>query len=134
MDSAVFLKGYQWPFDAHKTVGGSSLIDILVYIETVMRGRRVFLDYRRNAEGFSFEDLSREALEYLTRSQALLETSFFHPSGLFYSILLIDGPHHVRPMARADMEGISDARWRDAPAPRRMAETVILLIFRIKLS
>ena len=42
--------------------------------------------------------------------QSLLEESFFHPSGLFYSILLIDGPHHVRPMARADMEGISDAQ------------------------
>lgn len=40
--------------------------------------------------------------------QSLLEESFFHPSGLFYSILLIDGPRHVRPMARADMVGISD--------------------------
>lgn len=40
--------------------------------------------------------------------QSLLEQSFFHPSGLFYSLLLIDGPHHVRPMARTDMEGISD--------------------------
>ncbi len=40
--------------------------------------------------------------------QSLLEESFFHPSGLFYSILLIDGPHHVRPMARADVAGISD--------------------------
>jgi hypothetical protein len=40
--------------------------------------------------------------------QSLLEESFFHPSGLFYSILLIDGPHHVRPVGRADMEGISD--------------------------
>jgi succinate dehydrogenase/fumarate reductase flavoprotein subunit len=74
MSSLVFLKGYQWPFDVRKAVGGSSLIDILVYIETVIRGRRVFLDYRHNPEGFSFDDLSREALEYLTRSQALLET------------------------------------------------------------
>lgn len=40
--------------------------------------------------------------------QKLLETSFFHPSGLFYSILLIDGPDHVRPMGRADLEGVSD--------------------------
>ncbi len=42
--------------------------------------------------------------------QSLLERSFFHPSGLFYSILLIDGPHHVRPMGRADMEAISDSQ------------------------
>jgi len=74
MNSLVFLKGYQWPFDVRKVVGGSSLIDILVHIETVLRGRRVFLDYRRNPEGFSLEDLSREVLQYLTRSQALLET------------------------------------------------------------
>jgi hypothetical protein len=40
--------------------------------------------------------------------QSLLEKSFFHPSGLFYSLLLIDGPRHVRPMARADLEEISD--------------------------
>jgi succinate dehydrogenase/fumarate reductase flavoprotein subunit len=70
----VFLKGYQWPFDARKVMGGSSLVDILVYIETVIQGRRVFLDFRRNPEGFRFEDLSAEALHYLTRSQALLET------------------------------------------------------------
>ncbi|MHC4176540.1 MAG: FAD-binding protein, partial [Planctomycetota bacterium] len=34
--SNVFLKGYQWPFDSRKAVGGSSIIDILVYIETVI--------------------------------------------------------------------------------------------------
>jgi len=74
MNSLVFLKGYQWPFDARKVVGGSSLIDILVYIETALQGRRVFLDYRRNPDGFSFEDLSQEAVQYLTRSQALQDT------------------------------------------------------------
>jgi succinate dehydrogenase/fumarate reductase flavoprotein subunit len=74
MNSYVFLKGYQWPFDARKVVGGSSLIDILVYIESVLKGRRVFLDFRRNPKGFTFDDLSQEALAYLTRSKALLET------------------------------------------------------------
>ena len=42
--SMVFLKGYQWPFDIRKARAGSSLIDLLVYRETVLRGRRVFLD------------------------------------------------------------------------------------------
>jgi len=74
MNSMVFLKGYQWPFDSRKIVGGSSIVDILVYIETVLKGRRVFLDFRANPEGFRFEDLSAEALEYLTRSNALLDT------------------------------------------------------------
>jgi succinate dehydrogenase/fumarate reductase flavoprotein subunit len=74
LHSLVFLKGYQWPFDARKALGGSSLVDILVYIETVKRGRRVFLDYRKNPEGFRVEALAPEALEYLTRSRALLGT------------------------------------------------------------
>jgi len=74
MNSNVFLKGYQWPFDSRKAVGGSSIIDVLVYIETVIQGRRVFLDYRRNPGGFRFEDLSPEALDYLSNSQALQDT------------------------------------------------------------
>jgi succinate dehydrogenase/fumarate reductase flavoprotein subunit len=74
MNSMVFLKGYQWPFDARKVIGGSSLVDILVYVETVLRGRRVFLDFRANPAGFRFDDLSEEARTYLTRSEALLET------------------------------------------------------------
>ncbi len=74
MDSMVFLKGYQWPFDPRKVVGGSSIVDILVYIETVLKGRRVFLDYRMNPAEFDFGGLSREAREYLERSGALFGT------------------------------------------------------------
>jgi succinate dehydrogenase/fumarate reductase flavoprotein subunit len=74
MCSNVFLKGYQWPFDSRKASAGSSIIDLLVYIETVLKGRRVFLDFRENPEGFRFEDLDSEAFEYLEKSNALLET------------------------------------------------------------
>jgi len=74
LSSNVFLKGYQWPCDSRKVVGGSSIVDVLVYIETVVRGRRVFLDFRRNPEGFRLQDLSREALDYLTKSKALQDT------------------------------------------------------------
>jgi succinate dehydrogenase/fumarate reductase flavoprotein subunit len=74
MNSMVFLKGYQWPFDSRKAIGGSSLVDILVYVETVLKGRRVFLDFRRNPAGFRFDDLSQESLTYLARSEALLDT------------------------------------------------------------
>jgi len=74
MHSNVFLKGYQWPFDARRVVGGSSLIDLLVYVETVLRGRRVFLDFRSNPDGFRFEALSDEARQYLANSNALLDT------------------------------------------------------------
>jgi succinate dehydrogenase/fumarate reductase flavoprotein subunit len=72
-DDCVFLKGYQWPFDARK-IDGSSLIDLLVHRETVCLGRRVFLDYRRNPHGFSFSGLGREAHEYLERCGALLDS------------------------------------------------------------
>ena len=65
--SKIFLKGYQWPFDVKK-IDGSSLIDILVYNETIKKNRRVFLDYRRNPTGFDFEQLSDEARIYLEKS------------------------------------------------------------------
>jgi hypothetical protein len=73
-DSLVFLKGYQWPFDSRKSIGGSSLIDILVYVETVLRGRRVYLDYRSNPSNYALEHLSDEAREYLEASQGVLPT------------------------------------------------------------
>lgn len=45
----IFLKGYQWPFDPRKTDNyGSSIIDILVYNETQVKGRRVFMDFMNN--------------------------------------------------------------------------------------
>ena len=47
--SAIFLKGYQWPFDPRKvSQHGSSLIDVLVFRETVFLKRRVYLDFTRN--------------------------------------------------------------------------------------
>jgi succinate dehydrogenase/fumarate reductase flavoprotein subunit len=70
MHSAVFLKGYQWPFDCRKVAGGSSLVDILVYQENVINGRRVWLDYRKDSRGFSLAGLSHEARFYLERSKA----------------------------------------------------------------
>ncbi len=74
LNSMVFLKGYQWPFDAAKAVGGSSIIDILVYIETVIKGRKVYLDFTDNPKGFSFAGLSDEARIYLDKSEAQLGT------------------------------------------------------------
>ncbi len=74
MCSLIFLKGYEWPFDAGKVTNGSSLIDILVYLETAIKRRRVFLDYRHNPKRFSFGDLSKEAYDYLHKSSALVDT------------------------------------------------------------
>ena len=94
----TFLKGYEWPFDAAKCAGGSSLIDLFVFEETVMKGRRVFLDYRENPAalkepagallkasdaGLSAEEtlpeqmkerLPEEAYSYLSQAGALAQT------------------------------------------------------------
>ena len=75
MLSKLFLKGYQWPFDVRKVADGSSIIDILVYLETC-KGRKVYLDYRTNpADGeFSYDALLPEAREYLERAGACFGT------------------------------------------------------------
>ena len=81
LTTAIFLKGYQWPFDPKKVLNyGSSLIDILVYQERVKKGRRTFLDYQKNPSGggiledFSIDLFGQEAHAYLEKSGALLGT------------------------------------------------------------
>jgi len=69
----VFLKGYQWPFDTAK-VPGSSQVDLLVAAEMKEKGRTVYMDFRRNPKGLKFEELSREAYDYLAKSEALFGT------------------------------------------------------------
>ena len=75
MLSKLFLKGYQWPFDVRKVADGSSIIDILVYLESC-KGRRVYLDYRKNPVGgaFDYAKLLPEAREYLERAGACFGT------------------------------------------------------------
>ena len=70
--SFVFLKGYQWPFSFARA-DESSLIDSAVHSE-MLRGRRVYLDYRKNPEGFEFEKLSDEAKEYITATGCMADT------------------------------------------------------------
>lgn len=81
MLDAIFLKGYQWPFDPKKIHGfGSSLIDILVYNETVINSRRVWLDFMHNPNWGSksgeldFALLGKESYQYLKNSNALFGT------------------------------------------------------------
>ncbi len=80
MGTNIFLKGYQWPFDPQRIENcQSSLIDILVFNET-QKGRRVFLDFRKNPIGnsnmktFAIEELENEALDYLKKTGALHKT------------------------------------------------------------
>ncbi|MFI3169573.1 MAG: FAD-binding protein [Faecalibacterium sp.] len=76
MLSKIFLKGYQWPFDVRKIEGGSSIIDVLVYIESCIHGRRIFLDYHANTGDAALDvnALSPEAAEYLQKAGACFGT------------------------------------------------------------
>ncbi|MDR2935989.1 MAG: FAD-binding protein [Rikenellaceae bacterium] len=77
MLTAIFLKGYQWPFDSRKVdAWGSSLIDILVHKEMQEKGRRVFLDFTKNPSVLAsdFSNLGEEALAYLKNSGAMQPT------------------------------------------------------------
>ena len=80
LTKAIFLKGYEWPFDPGKINNwGSSLIDLLVFRETNERKRRVWIDYRRNPSwagngSFKPEMLHREVYNYLSRSDAIRQT------------------------------------------------------------
>ncbi|MFH1731033.1 MAG: FAD-binding protein, partial [Planctomycetota bacterium] len=80
MATAIFLKGYQWPFDPQRIEDcGSSLIDVLVFNET-QKGRRVFMDFLRNPVGsdamapFALDNLEDEAQKYLRGAGALQAT------------------------------------------------------------
>ncbi len=81
LTTAIFRKGYEWPFDSGRVVGlGSSLIDVLVFRETVRLGRRVFLDFLKNPtdptgrETFEVDGLPQEPREYLRNSDATQAT------------------------------------------------------------
>lgn len=75
--SRVFRKGYEWPFDSRRARDGSSVIDLLVYRETKLRGRRVYLDFRRNPAGLDelpYDQLDGEARKYLENAGACFGT------------------------------------------------------------
>ena len=77
MLDAIFLKGYQWPFDSRKIANyGSSLIDILVHQEIHQKGRRVFLDFLHNPTALQhdFSNLGKESYSYLEQSGAFQST------------------------------------------------------------
>ena len=72
LSRAVFLKGYQWPFDPAKISGeGSSLVDMAIYVEKHIKGKRIFLDFTRNPQDFVLEEIGEIAWEYLKNSDAL---------------------------------------------------------------
>ena len=118
--SRLFLKGYQWPFDAAKAEAGSSRIDLLVHEERVLKGRRVFLDYRRNGVGFSLAALSAEARAYLEASGASQATPLarllhMNPGAVAlyreHGIDLAREPLEIAVCAQHNNGGLAASRW-----------------------
>ena len=99
--SMVFLKGYQWPFDVNKIFGGSSVIDLLVYQETVLKKRRVFLDYRVNPGNLEkdrdlpYASMFPEAKEYLSQAGACFGTPIERLKHMNEPAILFYQDHHV---------------------------------------
>lgn len=99
--SMVFLKGYQWPFDVNKIFGGSSVIDLLVYQETVLKKRRVFLDYRVNPGNLEkdrdlpYASMIPEAKEYLSQAGACFGTPIERLKHMNEPAILFYQDHHV---------------------------------------
>lgn len=99
--SMVFLKGYQWPFDVNKIFGGSSVIDLLVYQETVLKKRRVFLDYRVNPGNLEkdrdlpYASMIPEAKEYLSQAGACFGTPIERLKHMNDPAILFYQDHHV---------------------------------------
>ncbi|MBE7067451.1 MAG: FAD-binding protein [Ruminococcaceae bacterium] len=69
----VFLKGYEWPFDVRK-IHGSSYVDLIVYLETVIKGRKVYMDFTREPTGLEngFDNIDEVSRQYLANSDALI--------------------------------------------------------------
>lgn len=99
--SMFFLKGYQWPFDVNKIFGGSSVIDLLVYQETVLKKRRVFLDYRVNPGNLEkdrdlpYASMIPEAKEYLSQAGACFGTPIERLKHMNEPAILFYQDHHV---------------------------------------
>jgi succinate dehydrogenase/fumarate reductase flavoprotein subunit len=80
LTKAIFMKGYQWPFDCTKLSGfGSSMIDLLVWKEKSEKGRRVYIDFRKNItwngiDKFLPEELDPEVRHYLVSSDSMKDT------------------------------------------------------------
>lgn len=80
--SAIFRKGYQWPFHAERMLDyGSSLLDVAVFEET-QKGNAVFLDFLSEPEPaadgipFSLNNLDEDVVTYLKNNDALLAMPF----------------------------------------------------------
>ena len=90
---AIFLKGYQWPFDTRK-LDGSSRVDLLV-AEQIKLGRKVYLDFTKNPECLVLSELDHEAYDYLARSGSLQSTPIERLSAMNQKAIDLYASHSI---------------------------------------
>jgi len=128
----IFLKGYQWPFDPQRIEHHqSSLIDVLVFNET-QKGRRVFMDFRRNPIGnasmkpFDLKDLEPEAHDYLAKAGAFQKTpiqrlAHMNPLAIDiykeHGIDLYKEPLEIAVCAQHNNGGFAIDKWWESSVP-----------------
>lgn len=132
MATDIFLKGYQWPFDPQRIENHqSSLIDVLVFNET-QKGRRVFMDFRRNPIGnaamkpFDIKDLEPEAYDYLAKAGAFQKTpiqrlAHMNPLAIDiykeHGIDLYKEPLEIAVCAQHNNGGFAIDKWWESSVP-----------------
>jgi succinate dehydrogenase/fumarate reductase flavoprotein subunit len=92
--NAIFLKGYQWPFNSERIDKyGSSLIDILVY-EEMQNGYNVYLDFSKNPCNLSTGKILKSLLK--SHANYLIQTGI-DSSGKFDTP--VNRLRHINPQA-----------------------------------
>ncbi|MBQ8612165.1 MAG: FAD-binding protein [Oscillospiraceae bacterium] len=123
--TSIFLKGYQWPFDARRAAVGSSRIDLAVLRQQQL-GRRVYLDFTREpVEPMpQWSVLSDEARIYLEKAGACIPSPIARlahmnqPAVDFYAehgVDLTSEPLEIGVCAQHNNGGLAvDHWWRTA--------------------
>ena len=133
--TAIFLKGYEWPFDPRKIWRdgrrGSSAVDLAVYAE-IAKGNRVYMDFTRNPScaerdgALDFSLLEETPHTYLSNSGALLDPPIarlqkMNPRAIRlyadHGIDLTSEPLEIAVCAQHNNGGIAvDADWQSSIA------------------
>jgi succinate dehydrogenase/fumarate reductase flavoprotein subunit len=131
LTTAIFLKGYQWPFNPARIANyGSSLVDLAIHHEIFTKGRRVFMDFRSNPTDFSWDQLAEEPRQYLERSGAnqsrpidRLNRMNPHAIELYrdHGINLYEEPLEIAICAQHCNGGVTGDIWWQTNVPRLFA-------------
>jgi len=114
----IFLKGYQWPFDARKSEG-SSRVDMAIY-KACSLGHRIFMDFRSEDAADWQDKLGTEARTYLencgcSQQSPYLRLNHMNPASIelyrSFGIDLEKEPLEVAVCAQHTNGGLAVDQW-----------------------